>query len=83
MCPVCCAFSYLLLVHLNYYFYLLLLAACVLFVLVVVVSLFHMAGICGIISFVRPILETVAAHCGLPPPSHLCEVDGMGISLLD
>lgn len=62
-----------MLLNLDYYFYLLFLS-----VLDIVVTLFHMTSMCAVVSFVRPILETVVAHCTLPPPSYLCEIGGDG-----
>jgi hypothetical protein len=32
----------------------------------------------AVVSFIVPVLETVAAHYGLSAPSYLCEVDGHG-----
>lgn len=38
----------------------------------------HVQDVCCVVSFVVPILETVAAHCAVPPPGYLCDVDGDG-----
>jgi len=35
-------------------------------------------GMCALVSFVLPILETVVSQCSLLPPCYLCEVDGDG-----
>lgn len=75
-CVLSCIFLLLLLV--DGFCFLPLLIALLRSFLITILSFLCVLKMPAVVHFVVPILESVAAHCELPPPAYLCEVDGNG-----